>query len=162
MNEFEFLTNYKEEMIKNYINENKEKAFQVSGIYEDFNDDKKLKIKEINKLKFYLDEEYLNKLEIDFSYNTKFGNNNNLIINNINSSKDIQGNYNIENYGINFDINKEEINCYSICIKNLNDFGLILMIPKEIKEFINYDNLCSDFFILWDELSMQWNMLFMQ
>ena len=96
-------------MIKNYINENKEKAFQVSGIYEDFNDDIILNIKEINKLKLYLDEEYLNKLEIDFSYNTKFENNNNLIINNINSSKDIQGNYNIENYGIYFDINKEEL-----------------------------------------------------
>ena len=27
------------------------------------------------------------------------------------------------------------------------------MIPKEIKEFINYDNLCSDFFKLWDEIS---------
>ena len=34
-------------MIKNYINENKEKAFQVSGIYEDFNDDIILNIKEI-------------------------------------------------------------------------------------------------------------------
>ena len=152
MNQFEFLNNRKEETIKAYINENRDKAIQVCGTYDDFSDDVKIKIKEINKLKLFLDEENLDKLEIDFSYNTKFENDINLIINNINSSKDIEGNYEIENYGIKFDVKKENNNLYSISIKNLNDFGLILMIPKEIKKYINYKNLCADYFNLWDAI----------
>ena len=153
MNEYEFLVNHKEDTIKNYINENIEKAFQVSGIYEDFNDIEKINIKEKNKLKLFLDEEDLDKLEIDFSYNTMFENDINLVINNINSSIDIQGYYEIQNYGIKFDVKKENNNnSYSISIKNLNDFGLILMIPKEIKKLINYNDLCSDFFKLWDAI----------
>ena len=108
MNEFDFLNNQKEDIIRNYINENKDKGFQICRTYDDFNDDVKIKIKEINKLKLFLDEENLDKLEIDFSYITKFENDTNLIINNINSSKDIEGNYEIENYGIKFDIKKEK------------------------------------------------------
>ena len=152
LNQFEFLNNKKEDTIKTYINENIDKAFQICGTYDDFSDDVKIKIKEINKLKIYLDEENLDKLEIDFSYNNKFENDINLVINNINSSKDIEGNYEIENYGIKFDVKKENNNLYSISIKNFNDFGLILMIPKEIKNFINYKNLCADYFKLWDAI----------
>jgi len=153
MNEYEFLTNYKEKMINDYINENKEKAFQVSGVYKEFDSlDIKNLIKEEKEIKLFFNDEFLEKFEIDFSRDIKFENNNKLIINNIISSIDIQGCYIDDTYGIKFDIKKEEYNIFSLWIKNIDDFGLILMIPNKIKEFINYDNLCFDLFKLWDSI----------
>ena len=161
MNEYEFLSNYKEDMIKSYINENVEKAFEVSGIYKELDlfIEKKILIKEENKLKLYFNNNFLDNLEINFSYNTKFKNNNNLIVDDIVSLNDIQGSYNIENYVLKIDINKIKNNIFSMSIKNLNDFGLILMIPKEIKEIIDYNELSSDLFKIWDSISKKigWN-----
>ena len=40
----------------------------------------------------------------------------------------------------------------SISINNLNDFGLILKIPHKITDIINYNDLCSELFKLWDKI----------
>ena len=141
-------------MIKNYISENIEKAFQVGGIYEEFDSliDKKILIKLENNLKLYINNEFLDDFEVDFSFNKKFENINTLIINNIYSINDIEGDYNLEKYGLNIKKSKTDNNIFSITINNFDDFGLILMIPMEIKDLINYDDLCLDLFKLWDNI----------
>ena len=72
MNDYEFLSNYKEERIKNYIESNLYKAYEVLGEYEEGKEE----FDEKNKI--YLDKEILKNLEINFSYNKKFENNDEL------------------------------------------------------------------------------------
>jgi len=154
MNDYEFLPKFRENEVKNYINDNLEKAFEVIGSYEEneeeYNKNKYLQEK-FNKVKLYFNEEYLKKLKIDFVYNNHLENDDSLNIDNIFCSHNIQGNYKLD-FGISLNINKIMENNYSIEIKNLNDFGLILMIPKKLKNIINYDDLCSDLFKLWDAI----------
>ena len=155
MNDYEFLSKLREDEIKTYVDENKDKAFEVCGEYEDdqeFNDIKY--ISEINQLKLYFNKDYLSNLEINFLYNKKFENDDILNIDNITCSHDIQeSNKIIEEYGISLYINKAQENVFSISIKNFTDFGLILIIPKKIKNIINKnDDLCSEFFKLWNDI----------
>ena len=68
MNEYEFLSKLREDEIKNYIDGNKEKAYEVCGEYED--DEQESNdinyIYEINQLKLYFNNDYLSNLEINF------------------------------------------------------------------------------------------------
>ena len=78
MNEFEFLTNYNEDRIRNYIKDNLEKAFEISAVYKELDEVNKNEIlKEENGLRIYMNKEILEPLEINFSSNRKFENNNN-------------------------------------------------------------------------------------
>ena len=149
MNNYEVLSNRKEKDIEFYINKNKLKAFEVIGVYEDENDSKQIEY--LKDLRLYFNKNYLNKLEINFSFNKTFENNDLLIIEQIVFSDNIKDNYNIEEYGINLKIDKKEDNTISLSILNFSDYGLILMIPKGIKE-INKDCLCSDLFKLWENI----------
>ena len=156
MNDYEFLSKLREDEIKNYIEENKDKAFEVCAEYDDdddqeFTDNKYLS--EINQLKIYFNKNYLRNLEINFLYNKKFENNDNLIIDNIFSPHNIQeSDKTIEEYNINLDINKTKENTFSISIKNFTDFGLILMIPKKIEKEIKKNDLCSEYFKFWNNI----------
>jgi uncharacterized protein YkuJ len=161
MNDYEFLSKSREDEIKNYIDENKEKAYEVCGEYEDdeqeFNDINY--IHEINQLKFYFNNNYLRNLEINFLYNKKFENNDDLTINNIPCQHDIEeNNIKIEEYGIILNIEKKKKNNISINIKNFKDFGLILMIPKKIKKIkIKNNDLCLEFFKFWNNICKKLN-----
>ena len=155
MNEFEFLTDYDEKMIKNYIYENIKKAFEIGGKYKELDDsfiDKDILIGNDNKHTIYFNNDYIDNFEVNLSYNNKFENNNMLIIDNIYSNIDIHGIYKIQNYGLNVKIDKIEKSKFLISIDGLNDFGLILLIPNEIKDIINYDYICSFLFKLWDSI----------
>ena len=155
MNEFEFLSNKRENEIKDYVNENREKAFEVCGNYEEETPESDLRIyiTKRNELKLYFNKEYLSELEINFYNNKKFEPFNNLTLDDIYCSNDIQGKYTTEQYGIILNIIKTHENCFSISIKNLDDYGLILIIPKKIKDIINSNNnLCSDLFKLWNDI----------
>ena len=152
MNDYEFLSNFKEERIKNYIENYLYKAYEVLGEYEEGKEELD------EKSKIYFDEEFLKRLEINFSYNKKFENNDKLEFE-IYSLNNIYGNHSIENYGITLKINKvnngnndkdNANNIFSISIENFKDFGLILNIPKNLKKSICYDDLCSELFNLWD------------
>lgn len=99
MNEYEFLSKLREDEIKNYIDGNKEKAYEVCGEYED--DEQESNdinyIYEINQLKLYFNNDYLSNLEINFLYNKKFENNDHLTINNIFCHHDIQESKKLKN-----------------------------------------------------------------
>ena len=134
INEYEFLSNIKEDEIRNYVNINLDKAYEVIGVYEkELELEPKLFINEKKKLK-YFNEDYLVQLETNFLTNKKLENNDTLIIDNITCENDIQGEYILEEYGIKFNINKAKANTFSITINNLNDFGLILKIPEKIND----------------------------
>ena len=160
MNNYQSLFEIREDEIKSYINENKEKAFEVCGEYkvdEEYNDINY--ICEINQLKVYFNTDYLSNLEINFLYNKKFENIDNLIIDNITCVQDIQESQKIiEEYGINLNIKKTQENVFSISITNFKDFGLMLMVPKIIKNVISKnDDLCFDFFKLWKNICEKLN-----
>ena len=99
MNEYEFLSKLREDEIKNYIDGNKEKAYEVCGEYED--DEQESNdinyIYEINQLKLYFNNDYLSNLEINFLYNKKFENYDHLTINNIFCHHDIQESKKLKN-----------------------------------------------------------------
>ena len=161
MDNYELLTKFKEEQIREYINSNLEKAYEVGGFYENYEEkqiDKKNYLDNKNKLKIYFNKDYLEKLKINFSYSQKFENNDSLIIDNIYCSADIQNQYNIKKYEIKFDVNKTKENIFSISIKNLNDFSLILKIPILIKDIITYDDLRLDFFKIWESICKEINL----
>ena len=146
MNEYNFLTNFGEKKIRRYIYENIDKAYGIGGITKLEN----LPLLENNNFKYYIKNDKLQELEVDFLYNKKFKNSKSLLIENINSSLNIQGNYINEKYGIKISVNKSDYN-YTISLENFKDFGLILLLFKEIKD-LNYDNLCSNLFEIWDSL----------
>ena len=149
MNEYEFLTNYKEDMIKAYINENLQNAYEFNAICNDIENNNKNKLlKNENEIRIYINKEFLHELEIMFSFNNKYEYNNNLFIDNIKSLNFKEGTFEI--YNLSIDIIKKGEDFFSMSINNFNDFGLILKIPKELKDIINYNKLCSDLFKLWD------------
>ena len=128
--DFDFLSNRKEKIVKNYIENNINKAYAVIGEYDNeqefqvqyfFND--------FNGLRIYLNKEYIIiKLEIDFKSNKKYEADNTLIINNIQYFDIIQtGKYNLDEYNIiiNININKNDENSFSMSIKNFGDFWII-------------------------------------
>ena len=152
MNDYEFLTNCREKLISDYVYENIDKAYEICGILK--MDDQKnnaLSILENNAFKYYIKNDYLEELGIDFYSNSKFKINNSLEIDNIHIPEDIHGIFKSEKYSIKISINKVDIN-NKILLENLNDFGLILLIFKEIKESLNYEMLCSNLFDIWDDI----------
>ena len=145
MNDYEFLTNCREKIISDYVYENIDKAYEICGILKsNEHKDNALSIFENNAFKYYIKNDKLEELGIDFYSNNKFKINNSLIIDNIYIPEDIQGIFKSEKYSIEISINKVDINNYRILLENFNDFGLILLIFKEIKETLNYEMLCSN------------------
>ena len=53
---------------------------------------------------------------------------------------------------MNIKINKSEYNNYTISIENFDDFGLILLVFEEIKKILTIEDLCSNFFDIWDNI----------
>ena len=158
MNNYEFLSDLREKEIKNYIKENQHKAYEVLGEYEFRQDFDQLNyINDLNNLRIYFNKEYLKHLEIDLKDNQKFQENDTLLIDNIYNSENIEGNYNIEEYGITLNVKKKENNNYLISIDNFKDFGLILSVPKVITK-INNNTLCYDFFTLWNDICKKINL----
>jgi len=150
MNEYEFLTNCREKLISEYINENIDKAFEIGGIlkYNQINDS----ILEANEFKFYIKKKYMQELETIFQCNNKYKINNSLIIENIITNEITQGNYKCEKYGIDIIVNKSELNYYTISIKNFNDYGLILLVFEEVKNILNKEDLFFNLFNIWDNI----------
>ena len=162
--DFDFLSNRKEKKIRNYIENNVNKAYEVIGEYDNkqefqdyFND--------FNGLRIYFNKEYLSQLEIDFKHNKKYEADNTLIINNLQYFDKIPiGKYNLDEYGLIINLNKNNDNSFSMSIENFDDFGLILMIPEKFqkkennennennKNNITYDDICSDLFKLWNKI----------
>ena len=158
MNNYEFLTDLREKEIKNYIKENQNKAYEVLGEYEFREEFEQLDyISNLNNLRIYFNNEYLKHLEIDLKNNQKFQENDTLLIDNIYNSENIEGNYNIEEYGITLNVKKKENNNYLFSIDNFKDFGLILSVPKVITK-INNNTLCHDFFTLWNDICKKINL----
>jgi len=154
MNEYEFLTNYREKFISEYICENIDKAFEIGGILK-FNNINELKksLLEENEFKYYIKKEYMQELETNFLINNKYKINNSLIIENIITTEKIQGNYKSKKYGIDISItNISGNNTYTMSIKNFNDYGLILQVFEEIKNILNKENLTSNLFNIWDNI----------
>ena len=153
MNEYEFLTNFRESRITEYIYNNIDKAYEICGILKyNNNTDSNSSIFGDNPFKYYIKQDNLDELETDFIYNNKFEPYNSLIIENINISENIQGNYKSEKYGIIINVNKSDYNTFTISLENFNDFGLILLIFREIKSSVTYENLCSNLFEIWDNI----------
>ena len=160
MKDYEFLSNFRENEIRKYVKENKDKAYEVMGEYEEIEEEIEQKnyIKKLKELRIYYNEDYLKKFEIDFKFKKTAEINNTLIIDNISypdnieNNNNIEGNYNIEEYGISINVKKIKEQTLSISIENLNDFGLILMIPKKMETIISNNDICSDLFILWDTI----------
>ena len=157
MNNYKFLSDLRENEIKNYIKENLNKAYEVLGEYEFGEDFEQIDyIIKLNNLRIYFNKEYLKNLEIDLKDNRKIKENNTLLIDNIYSLENIEGNYNIEEYGIILNIKKKDDNHYSFSIDNLNDYGLILSVPRKITK-INNNDLCQDFLLLWTDICKKLN-----
>ena len=80
LNDYESLQNFKENKIREYINENLIKAFEVSGVYENYEEKninlKNILIDEKEGLKINFNKDYLNKLEINIVSNEKLENDN--------------------------------------------------------------------------------------
>ena len=150
INEFDFLSNIKEDEIRNYINEKLPQAFEIIGVYENILENKSILV-EKNKLK-YFNHNFISQLETNFLTNNKFENVDTLIIDNIVYSDDIEGKYELEEYEISFAIKKTGSENYSMTINNLNDFGLILKIPDIINNKINYDDICLNFYKIWENI----------
>ena len=158
MNNYEFLSGLRENEIKNYIKENQNKAYEVLGDYEFGEELEQIDyITKLNDLSIYFNKNYLKHLEIDLKDNKKFQENDTLLIDNIYSPDNIQGNYNIEEYGIILNIQKKDDNHYLFSIDNLYDFGLILSVPKKIDK-INSNDLCHDFLLLWSNICKKINL----
>lgn len=94
----------------------------------------------------------MQELETIFQCNNKYKINNSLIIENIITNEITQGNYKSEKYGIDIIINKSELNYYTISIKNLNDYGLILLAFEEVKNILNKEDLFYNLFEIWDNI----------
>jgi len=155
LGDFDFLSNRKEKIVKNYINSNEEKAYEVIGEYDD-DDVQEISdlISDFNGLKIYFNKNYLHNLEIDFKHNKKFEASNTLIIDNLVNFDNIQqGDYTLEEYNMNINITKKDDNSFSMTISNFEDYGLILKIPEKLINKISYDNICDDFFKLWDSIN---------
>ena len=151
--DFDFLSNRKEKIVKNYINSNKMKAYGVIGEYDEDQEINDL-FSDFNGLKIYFNKNYLSKLEIDFKHNKKFEASNTLVINNLENFDNIQqGNYTLEEYNMNINIAKKEDNSFSMTISNFEDYGLILLIHEKYENRISYDNICEDFFKLWSSIN---------
>ena len=154
MNDYEFLPNLREEEIRNYYKENLNKAFEVMGEYEyeeEINDIDYLT--KVNNLNIFYNKNFLKKLLIEFNFENKFETNETLLVDKISISKteNVEGIFNIEKYGIILNVKKTQNNYFCFSIDKLNDFGLILSIPKTITK-INSTILCSDLFKLWDDI----------
>ena len=157
MNDYDFLSNLRENEIRNYIEENVNKAYQVMGEYEEGQiNNQNICVNKFNNLEIYFNKEYLKNLEIDFKSNKKFQVNQTLLINKIFSLNINEGSYNVKEYGIDLNITKIEENYFSFSIEKFNDFGLILKLPEKLKEIsendYNDEKLCSDLFQLWNDI----------
>ena len=153
MNEYEFLTNYKEKLISEYIYENIDKAYEICAILKmNETPEDSLSFIEQNPIKYYIKKDYLEELGIDFMSYNKFHINNSLIIDNIKISSNIQGNYKSDKYEIQINVNKVDYDNFTISLENFKDSGLILLIFNEIKESVTYEKLCSNLFDIWDNI----------
>ena len=153
MNEYEFLTNYKEKLITEHIYENIDKAYEICAILKNSETtEEKLSLIEEYPIKYYINKNNLEELGIDFMSYNKFHVNNSLIIDNVQSSSNIQGNYKSEKYEIEINVNKEDFDNFTITLENFKDYGLILLIFDEIKESVTYEKLCSNLFDIWDNI----------
>ena len=90
MNEYEFLTNYKEKLITEHIYENIDKAYEICAILKNSETtEEKLSLIEEYPIKYYINKNNLEELGIDFMSYNKFHVNNSLIIDNVQSSSNI-------------------------------------------------------------------------
>ena len=152
MNEYEFLTNHREKIISEYINENIDKAYEICGILKN-NDITNNKILfEDNAFKCYIKNDNIEELSLNLFSNKKFEINNLLIISNINISENIQGHFESEKYGIQINVSRSEYNNIIISLEGFNDYGLVLLIFNEIEESFTYESLCSNLFDIWDNI----------
>jgi len=150
---FQYLAQSKEKNGEKYIEKYKSQAFAFCGV---LNENQELENNLIdNGIKLYINKKNLKSLEIELVDNIEFKADNTLIIDNIKSPNISQGTYTITLNDINIEINlnKNEDGDYSIDIKNLNDFGLILSIPNRIQKEITKENLCDAFYIIWDTIA---------
>ena len=152
---YDLLVDYQEQMLDEYIRTNKEQIYEICGILDKkvTLDNQNNNIKNVTDL--YIKPENLKNLEIDVINKQKFEVKNELIINNISniSSNNISvGIFIIEKYNIQVILSKNIQSDYSLEIKNLNDFGLILKVPNQIKNEITIDKICENLFKIWKEI----------
>ena len=152
-----FLSRFREEEIKKYLEENINKAYEVMGEYEDVqeNESNNYITKLNNELNLYLNKNYLKNLVKNIKKNEKFETiENTLLIDKISCKENIEGEFNIKE--IKFNIKKSEGNIFSFFIENIKDFGLILSVPKNLKKF-DQQQLCSNLFKLWNDICIKIN-----
>ena len=155
---YDILDTYKEKNVENYIENNKKQAFAICGILIENENNQELNpaiIEENNGLN-YINKSFMKNLEIELVNNNILEVDNNLIINNIKSSSILPGNYCINGYNFEININKNnELGNNSINIKNLNDYGLILNIPNKLTKKITKDNICDNLYKIWNIISKE-------
>ena len=153
-NNFDSLTNKDKNDVADYIKNNKIKAYEVIGWYNDILDlEANNYFNSFNNLKIYFNKNYLRKLDIDFNSGEKFDVNNYLLIDNLeNLNTIIEQDYNLDEYKIKLSVKKKNEHTFSLIIENLDDFGLILLIPEKYKLKIAYDDLCLDYLKLWKNI----------
>ena len=155
-NRFDFLGNNNEKGVEKYIEKFFEQAYEICGIInENKIGNKDLKdniICEKNGLKF-INNKILDNLEIQIVNNIKFENNNTLefLLEDI-KSLNIHGKKQIEKNELVVLLGEKTNDKYPIEIKKLLDNGLILKVPKIIYKELKREDLCEDFYKVWDEI----------
>ena len=132
---YDFLVSYKMKLFDRYVENNVKQAYEICGSLKENEILNDQIINTIGDANIYINNIFMNHLEIDPVNKRKYNINNKLKINNINITSQIEErNFHIEQYNIQVIISE---NNEWIEIKNLNDFGLILKKPEKIQKKID-------------------------
>ena len=155
---YDLLDTFPQKEVEMYIEKNKNQAYSICGILNKNNELEEKLVHQQNDFKLYINRNFLKSLEKELINNTKYEVENQLILDNIKSSGNInKGIYKIPIFDeciIDLEIitNENEKESFSLEIKNLNDFGLILNIPNEIINEVTIHDICDNLYKIWDNI----------
>ena len=156
IHDYNVLDNIAIDNLKKYLYDNEIKAIEIFGIYSKRL--KKKKFDNVEQLEEYLNED-LENLRSSFISNSILSFNEIISIDISSPNLKIEkiGNIKFNNYIINIDIEenkfiqktKEKSKSYTLNIKGIKEYGLLLLIPSEYKEQFGIENIRKNLFSLW-------------